>query len=130
MPALIQTPSPPLAARCSSARASARCISARSPGSRSSSTTSRSSAWRKRYSPSWPATIRWPAAVGARGHELLREQRVALAAAVEALDELPVGPRLQDVLELDRELGPVERRELDPAGARVALHLRQQRAQR
>ena len=45
-------------ARRSSASAIRPCSSARSPGSRSSATTSRCSAWRKAYVPSAPATTR------------------------------------------------------------------------
>ena len=70
------------------------------------------------------------AAVEPRGQQLLGEQRVALAARVQALDELVVGRAAENVLEQLRELVAGQPRQLDPARPRVALELGQQRAQR
>jgi hypothetical protein len=70
------------------------------------------------------------APVEAGGEQLLGEQRVALAARVQALDELGGGRCAQDVGERFGELLTREPRQLDPAGARVALELGEHRAQR
>ena len=70
------------------------------------------------------------AAVEPRREQLLGEQRVALAARVQALDELAVGRAAEDVLEQVGELVARQARQLDPARARVALELGEQRAQR
>ena len=70
------------------------------------------------------------AAVEPRREQLLGEQRVALAAGVQALDQLVVGRPAEDVGEQLAQLVARQARELDPAGARVALELGQQRAQR
>ena len=53
------------------------------------------------------------AAVDARGEELLREQRVALAAGEEPVDQRRVGLRAEDALELRHELVPREPAEVD-----------------
>ena len=74
---------------------------------------------------------RQPAAtVEPRGEQLLGEQRVALAARVQALEQLGVGRAAEDVGEQVAELLARQPRELDPARARVALELGEQRAQR
>ena len=70
------------------------------------------------------------APVEPRGEQLLGEQRVALAAAEEARDELRVGVGAEDVGELLGELVLGQRLERDPARARVALELGQDGTQR
>ncbi len=70
------------------------------------------------------------AAVDPGREQLLGEQRVALAAAVEALDHDPLRLGPEDVGELTGELLEVEARQLDAAGALGALELDQQRPQR
>jgi hypothetical protein len=70
------------------------------------------------------------APVQAGGEQLLGEQRVALAAQVEALDEPVLRRRAQDVTQRLGELGARQRGELDPARAPGALELGQQRPQR
>ena len=70
------------------------------------------------------------AAVRARGDQLLGEQRVALRAAVQPVDQPGIGRLVEDVRQLGGELGAGERREVDAAVAGVALDLGQQRAQR
>ncbi len=70
------------------------------------------------------------AAVEPRGEELLGEQRVALAARVQALEQLVVGRAAEDVGQQVGELVAREPHQLDPARARVALELGEQRAQR
>ena len=70
------------------------------------------------------------AAVEPRREQLLGEQRVALAARVEALEQLGVGRPAEDVVEQVGELVARQPRQLDPAGAGVALELGEQGAQR
>ena len=70
------------------------------------------------------------AAVEPGREQLLGEQRVALAARVQTLDQLGIGRRAEDVLEQVGELVVREARQLDAARAGVALELGQQRAQR
>ena len=70
------------------------------------------------------------AAVAAGRQQLLGEQRVPLAAAVQALDERRLGCGVEDVGELIGQLGAGQARELDAAGVRVPLQLGQQRPQR
>ena len=70
------------------------------------------------------------AAVEPGREQLLGEQRVALAARVQALDELGVGRPAEDVGEQVGELVARQARQLDPARAGVALELGEQRAQR
>ena len=70
------------------------------------------------------------AAVAAGRQQLLDEQRVPLAAAVQALDEHLLGCRVEDVGELIGQLDAGKARELDAAGGRVPLELGQQRPQR
>ena len=70
-----------------------------------------------------------PASVRPGGQELLGEQRVALAARVQPLDERRVGRGAEDVAELLGELVAAEPREVDPQRA-DPLELREQRAQR
>jgi hypothetical protein len=62
--------------------------------------------------------------------ELLREQRVALAARVQAVDHPGIGRLARDVLERERQLFAGERLDVDPVGSRAALELGQQRPQR
>ena len=163
----------------------------RSPGSRSSWTTSRSSAWRKRvaavlarrapgarrppraaasrsvapssppasHSRSWSSVAgdgqqpqqllgvvgqaldaqhervaqrrrHLAAPVEPGGEQLLGEQRVALAARPQAVDEVVAGRVAEDVGELLGELRARQRAEVDAPRARAALELGEQRAQR
>ena len=69
------------------------------------------------------------AAALAGGEQLLHEQRVALAARVEAVEQLGAGRRTEDVLQRGGELVAAQRTEGHAAHARVALQLGQQRAQ-
>ena len=72
-----------------------------------------------------------PAApVEAGGEELLGEERVALAALEQAVDEVVRRRRAEDVLELLGQLVAVEAPQLDPPGAGRALELGEQRPQR
>ena len=57
-----------------------------------------------------------PAAVEAGGQQLLGEERVALAAGVQALDQRRLGLAAEDVRELQRQLLARERLQLDVAG--------------
>ena len=70
------------------------------------------------------------AAVRAGREQLLGEQRVALRAREQPVEQVLARRLAEDVGELLGQLGARERRELDAAGARVALELGQQRAQR
>jgi len=70
------------------------------------------------------------AAVVAGGQQLLGEQRVALRARPQAVQQVARRRVPEDVGELLRELRAGEGPQLDPAGARVALQLGQQRSQR
>ena len=64
------------------------------------------------------------------GEQLLGEQRVALAARVQALDQVGVGRAAEDVGERLGELVARQPAQLDPARAGVALELGEQRPQR
>ena len=70
------------------------------------------------------------AAVEAGGEQLLAVQRVAARAGPQPLQQLGLRRRAEDVRQLVGQLGARERLERDPAGARVALELGQQRPQR
>ena len=64
-----------------------------------------------------------------RGQELLREERIALAARVQAVDERGLGRRAEDAGELLAQLVAGQPAQVDPQRP-DALELRQQRAQR
>ena len=64
------------------------------------------------------------------GKQLLDEERIALAARVQARDELRCGGAAEDPCDLRRELHRRERRELDALHQLAALRLGQERAQR
>ena len=70
------------------------------------------------------------AAVEPGGEQLLAVQRVAARARPQPLQQVGLGRRAEDVGELVGELLAGQRLERDAAGARVALDLGQQRAQR
>ena len=70
------------------------------------------------------------AAVHAGGEQLLHEERVALAARVEALEQVAGGRLAEDVLEGGGELGAAQRLDRDPPHRGVALDLGEQGAQR
>ena len=70
------------------------------------------------------------AAVEARSQELLHEQRVALRARVEAFHQLGCRRGAEDVAQRAGQLVTRQRRELDPAHARIALQLGKQWAER
>jgi hypothetical protein len=71
-----------------------------------------------------------PAAVEPHGQQLLREQRVALAARVEPLDQAGIRAAAEDVGQLLRHLVAAEALQLDQVRQRVARQLGQQRPQR
>jgi hypothetical protein len=71
-----------------------------------------------------------PAAVAAGGEQLLAEQRVAAGARPQPLQQVGVGRRAEDVGQLVGQLVAAERPQRDPARARIALELGEQRAQR
>ena len=73
---------------------------------------------------------RGAAAVEPGGEQLLAVQRVAARARPQPLEQVGLGRRAEDVGELAGELLAGQRLERDAAGARVALDLGQQRAQR
>ena len=70
------------------------------------------------------------ATVDAGGEQLLGEERVALAAGVEAVDEAVVGCLAEDVLQRRGQLVAAQRLERDAVDLGIALDLGQQRAQR
>ena len=70
------------------------------------------------------------APVETRGEDLLRVERVALAARIDALHELRLGAVTGDPLELLGELGRREARQVDQARVGVAGQLGEQRPQR
>src|SRR5918912_785392 len=76
------------------------------------------------------ASRRVAAAVEAGREQLLGEQRVALRAHPQALDQLAARRGAEDVRQLLGELIADQRAQLEAPRARVALELREQRAQR
>ncbi len=64
------------------------------------------------------------------GEYLLGEERVALAAGIDALEQLVVGRRAEDSGQLRAELFAAEALDRDPRGCLGALDLGQERAQR
>ena len=69
------------------------------------------------------------AAVDAGREQLLGEERVALAAGVQTVDEAVVGRLAEDVLQRGGQLVAAQRLEGDAVDRRVALDLRQERPQ-
>jgi hypothetical protein len=76
------------------------------------------------------ALRRGAAPVEAGGEQLLDVERVAFTAGEQAIDQLHAGSIAEDVLQRLRQLGAIERSQLDSARALEALELCEERAQR
>jgi hypothetical protein len=70
------------------------------------------------------------AQVAAGGDELLREERIALGAAEDGIDDLRRGNLAEDARELRDHIVAVETLEVDPLRSTAAFHLGEERPQR